>query len=359
MLKRRKSAFSNESFRGSPKRGSSFKYAMPSTKVTATKRNEALMKHRARVRAGSGDMDEEDEDDPLRGVERWKKSVRKVMFAQRLLTTDAERERKLEEKDKREGRRTTIAMRFKRRDADSARSIESIENGYSQEMKYLFFLKSPEIYYETVRITIMMISFYHSLWIVNYLPLAIHQLHSTSWAILSLLPGVMSFICYIYTIKCAGMMKGLVYIDVDTIEETIEAAESSRALGVIVKDRLLARVHDKDQPEDELYALFMEIDDNGSGLLSRKEFQMFLEAVGITFSAKRWRMIFNEIDRDFDDEISFNEFLLYLYPDHEKSKVSVFIVVTINNALLLEYLMSCSIVASRTRPLEKSKRGIS
>lgn len=42
-----------------------------------------------------------------------------------------------------------------------------------------------------------------------------------------------------------------------------------------------------------------------------------MELMGISFSMKKWEKIFKEIDRNYDNEISLNEFLLFLYPDHD------------------------------------------
>lgn len=49
----------------------------------------------------------------------------------------------------------------------------------------------------------------------------------------------------------------------------------------------------------------------------RSEFGRFMELMGISFSVKKWKKIFKEIDRNYDNEISLNEFLLFLYPDHD------------------------------------------
>lgn len=56
--------------------------------------------------------------------------------------------------------------------------------------------------------------------------------------------------------------------------------------------------------------------------LSRKEFKLFLTELQIHFSNKRWRQIFGEIDKNFDNEISFDELFLFLFPDHDEAKVS-------------------------------------
>jgi len=72
-------------------------------------------------------------------------------------------------------------------------------------------------------------------------------------------------------------------------------------------------------PEASLGKLFREIDLDGSDLLSREEFKIFLGNMGITFSRKMWRQIFHQVDENYDDEISFNELFIFLFPNHDKA----------------------------------------
>ena len=84
---------------------------------------------------------------------------------------------------------------------------------------------------------------------------------------------------------------------------------------------MLDKLHSMGNPEQELKVLFTEIDENNSNLLSRREFQIFLEALGITFSRKKWSQIFVEIDLNNDDEISFRELFLFLFPDNDAARL--------------------------------------
>lgn len=88
-----------------------------------------------------------------------------------------------------------------------------------------------------------------------------------------------------------------------------------------MRDKIMKKLKNMGDPEAELKALFDEIDDNNSNLLSRKEFQVFLEAMGITFSRKKWSQIFVQIDLNNDDEISFKELFLFLFPDNDQAKL--------------------------------------
>jgi hypothetical protein len=42
-----------------------------------------------------------------------------------------------------------------------------------------------------------------------------------------------------------------------------------------------------------------------------------MNAMDISFSRKKWKQIYREIDRNYDDFISFEEFFLFLFPAHD------------------------------------------
>lgn len=48
--------------------------------------------------------------------------------------------------------------------------------------------------------------------------------------------------------------------------------------------------------------------------------QHFLEGLRISFSKRKWSLIFREIDRDYDNEITFPELLLFVFPDNSRAK---------------------------------------
>ncbi len=65
-------------------------------------------------------------------------------------------------------------------------------------------------------------------------------------------------------------------------------------------------------PENELFNLYHMMDSSGSNALTRKEFQLFLEAMGITFSRKRWQTIFRNIDRDYDNTVGDHHHMIWI-----------------------------------------------
>ena len=103
--------------------------------------------------------------------------------------------------------------------------------------------------------------------------------------------------------------------------EVIEQTEGSRQLGETIRAKLLAKlaidVGDSEDAFGLLRRLFNEIDKNGSNRLSRSEFELLMDRLEVSFSRKKWKQIYHEIDRNYDDEISFDEFFVFLFPNHE------------------------------------------
>lgn len=50
-------------------------------------------------------------------------------------------------------------------------------------------------------------------------------------------------------------------------------------------------------------------------LRRRRVFQIFLQGLKITFSRLKWNQICHEIDRNADDDISYDELLLFTFPN--------------------------------------------
>jgi hypothetical protein len=168
----------------------------------------------------------------------------------------------------------------------------------------------------------MLIAFYNAMWIVNFSNTAVLTHNPKFWFIMSILPGILSLILFIYVIKCSSILSAITTIDGNVLDVTIEQSEDACSLSLGLKNKIIAKLNERNDgqnPEDSLLDLFNEIDENNSQTISREEFQVLLNTLEISFSRTKWRIIFREIDRNFDDEISFEEMFLFLFPDHVSS----------------------------------------
>jgi hypothetical protein len=180
----------------------------------------------------------------------------------------------------------------------------------------VFWLGRPELYFESVQVLFMVIAFYAALW----LTVMASSANSSVWKFLSVLPAILICCFFFYIVKTAALLKAIYEVDTDTMLEVIEETEAAQQLSEEVRERVLERLDaTQEDPFDEIQRLYSEIDIDGTDALSRREFGLFMETMGVSFSNRKWEKIYKEIDRNYDNEISLNEFLLFLYPDHDKA----------------------------------------
>lgn len=124
---------------------------------------------------------------------------------------------------------------------------------------------------------------------------------------------------FVYMVRTAALLKAVYVVDKDAMLEVIEQTEGSRQLGETIRNKLLQRITFMGEPYVELKKLFGDIDKDGSEKLSRLEFEGLMDRLDINFSRKKWKQIYHEIDRNYDDQVSFDEFILFLFPDNDVS----------------------------------------
>ena len=80
---------------------------------------------------------------------------------------------------------------------------------------------------------IMFIAFYLALWLCNFLTVSYviaqgEEKARMKWVFLSLLPGVISALLYMYCVKVAALLQSVTEIDTDAMLEIIEQTEGTR-----------------------------------------------------------------------------------------------------------------------------------
>ena len=194
-----------------------------------------------------------------------------------------------------------------------------------EDFDKIYAFGKPEAYFQVVEVFIMPIAFYIAMWISNYVALCRKVNEDASriavCQVSTIFPGICCVILYLYIVKVAALLGAVTHCDNDAMLEIIEQTEGTRLLGQQMRTRMLEKLTAMGDPEGQLKTLFNEIDENDSNLLSRSEFQIFLETLGISFSRKKWSQIFAEIDLNNDDEISFKELFLFLFPDNDTAKL--------------------------------------
>lgn len=202
--------------------------------------------------------------------------------------------------------------------------VETAASRYRVHPAYekLFVLSSPSLYFIVVEHMLMIISLYCGLWVSNFQE-SIKHLPSPdrhTWMLFSALPGLLSVCLFILIVRSAAFLKAITSLDAECVFQTIEHSEELKDIGRVLKQSLLDCLSSNNDPEEQLKMLYKSIRDDGSMALNREEFVTMLRAMNIEFSVKRWRQILKQIDRNHDDNISLNEVLLFLFPEHLSAK---------------------------------------
>jgi hypothetical protein len=102
---------------------------------------------------------------------------------------------------------------------------------FGEDIVRIFWLDNPTLYFESVQLQIMIISCYLGLWISNYGAVALRMHHdNTFWVIITGLPGLLSVILNMYTVRCAALLKAVSALDKDIVEEVLERVRSFAGL---------------------------------------------------------------------------------------------------------------------------------
>lgn len=186
------------------------------------------------------------------------------------------------------------------------------------EIDATFLFGCPHLYFELVRGLMMFFALYWALFLSNFIAAS----RGAEWAVLCATPVFLASIVYVNIVADASLLMAVHSIDTDAVLEVLEQTEGSKMLGEQMREKLLSKLQGIGEPQAELFSLFHEIDECGNGNLSREEFAVFMNAIDIHFSRRKWKQIFREIDLNYDDKISFEELFLFLFPDHDVGRVS-------------------------------------
>eukprot|EP00597_Dinobryon_sp_UTEXLB2267_P005104 CAMPEP_0170070240 /NCGR_PEP_ID=MMETSP0019_2-20121128/8612_1 /TAXON_ID=98059 /ORGANISM="Dinobryon sp., Strain UTEXLB2267" /LENGTH=705 /DNA_ID=CAMNT_0010278481 /DNA_START=732 /DNA_END=2849 /DNA_ORIENTATION=- len=179
-------------------------------------------------------------------------------------------------------------------------------------IKDLFWWSNPDLYFQVVRFFIMLIALYLALWLVDFTSGDVGSGRSA----LAILPGILSLLNYIYVVKTAALVRAMHNLDFEATQQVLNQTDGSRALEKRIRDALLPKLGTEGDLRKRVYDLFCEIDYNFSGSIMRQEFSIYLNKLGIVLNRKQWKETFRNIDTDSNESISFQEFFIFLYPEH-------------------------------------------
>ena len=178
----------------------------------------------------------------------------------------------------------------------------------------------------------MIISLYIAMWL-SYIA---GTTTTWIWTLITILPGISSSYMFFYIVKTASLLKAISILDHDLMIETIEDTQAVKQLSDELRAKVIQQLNttttsndnnsndsNKNQridPYKKLESIFKDLDSSQNGYLSLTEFLQLSEILDINFSKRRWKQVYRIIDKNFDNQVSFQEFYVFLYPEHELAK---------------------------------------
>ena len=92
---------------------------------------------------------------------------------------------------------------------------------YVSQSATIFFLNSPRLYFMLVDVQMMSVAFYMSMWVSNFSILSTQLPESGSlWVVVTLIPGVLGMIFFVYCFEQAVLLKGIVDLIVKIVSSS-------------------------------------------------------------------------------------------------------------------------------------------
>ena len=182
----------------------------------------------------------------------------------------------------------------------------------STALNHIFWYGNPQFYFSCVLWYMMCLSFYYAWLFVNFA-----AYHAPVWMkVVSFVICLFSTVLYFVVVIQASRILAITAPDYETLTSVVDEAEDINHIFEDIRTKLLDKMASLGgDPLTKLTELFAMIDDNGNETLSREEFGLFIGSCGIHFSARKWIQIFQKVDLNCDNEISLNEFKLFLFPE--------------------------------------------
>ena len=178
----------------------------------------------------------------------------------------------------------------------------------------------------------MIISLYIAMWL-SYIA---GTTTTWIWTLITILPGISSSYMFFYIVKTASLLKAISILDHDLMIETIEDTQTVKQLSDELRAKVIQQLNttatsndnnsndsnnnQRIDPYKKLESIFKDLDSSQNGYLSLTEFLQLSEILDINFSKRRWKQVYRIIDKNFDNQVSFQEFYVFLYPEHELAK---------------------------------------
>ena len=201
-------------------------------------------------------------------------------------------------------------VQFCKRKVDVEESVEKSLNSI-----FLFGMKS--VYYRTVEIGIMFNCLYASLWATFFLTITNTELDSrftVFYNLLMIVPFLILVPLYGEITKTASLMLAITDLDLEVIHKCIKDVEETERVVEEFREKIKTKLELIKSRENGIRTslellrdTFDECDEDGSKYIDRVEFRKLLRFLHLSFTDRKFNMLYHFVDINGDDALQINE----------------------------------------------------
>jgi hypothetical protein len=178
-----------------------------------------------------------------------------------------------------------------------------------QDFNTIFFWSKPLWFFRAVELQITFTCMYMGLWATNFITVIKEQaslstVEETTFQILMLVPILMAIRSIAYIAETYSLINGVTELNMEVLNEVLCDSDDMLVLSDMLRAKIMAKIVawcGSENPGESvarefLHKLFIEVDQDGSGAIDKGEFRQMLRSMNLTFSDKRFKLLFRAVD---------------------------------------------------------------
>ncbi|KAJ1416365.1 hypothetical protein B484DRAFT_155438 [Ochromonadaceae sp. CCMP2298] len=178
-----------------------------------------------------------------------------------------------------------------------------------QDFNTIFFWSKPLWFFRAIELQITFTCMYMGLWATNFITVikehaALSSANEALYQILMLIPILMAIRSIAYIGETYSMINGVTELNLEVLNEVLCDSDDMLVLSDMLRAKIMEKIVNWSGSENPgesvarefLHKLFIEVDQDGSGAIDKGEFRQMLRSMNLTFSDKRFRLLFRAVD---------------------------------------------------------------
>eukprot|EP01038_Epipyxis_sp_PR26KG_P013028 gene13028-17460_t len=202
----------------------------------------------------------------------------------------------------------------------------TVDFSLSEDFSDIFLFAQPVWYFRSVEVCIMLNCLYLAIWMTNFSIIAAELDLSPFWKVASQLIMILPLFVITPAIgsiaKTCALLTAISQLNLEVIHSVLVEMEESKVLVRELRAKMLNTINMTIAASPELnltqkeivYQLFSEIDQDGSGRIDKAEFRTLLRKLKLTYSDRKFKLLYQAVDINGDGNIGRSELNDLLFP---------------------------------------------